>query len=136
MRFADLLDSLPNGLHDAQLRRFEMDYVRKELTFDLDVWIGDMNARVRELYRPARLTLENVAFLVIEPPHPDYPWDEPGEIRIDAGVGQPTQSSSKLPDAPDGASVAWMYLEDLNTFLVFATASASLDWTGPEYARG
>lgn len=136
MRFADLLASLPNGLHDAQLRRFEMDYNRRELTFDLDVWIGNMNADVRELYRPARLRLENVAYLVIEPPHPDYPWDEPGEIRIDAGVGQPTQSSSKLPDAPDDASVAWMYLEDLNTFLVFAAGSASLDWSGPEYDRG
>ncbi len=136
MTFEEVAASLPHGFHDAQLRRFEMDYVHRKLTFDLDVWIGGMNARVRELYRPARLTLENVAFLVIEPPHPDYPWDEPGEIRIDAGVGQPSQSSAKLPDAPVGASVAWMYLEDLNTFLVFAAASASIDWTGPEYDRG
>lgn len=113
-----------------------MDYVRRELTFDLDVWIGGMNADVRELYRPARLRLENVAYLVIEPPHPGYPWDEPGEIRIDAGVGQPTQSSSKLPGAPDGTSVTWMYLGELNTFLIFAAGSASLDWTGPEYDGG
>lgn len=136
MTFEEIAASLPHGFHDAQLRRFEMDYVRRELTFELDVWIGDMNAEVRELYRPARLALKNVAYLVIEPPHPDYPWDEPGEIRIDAGVGQPTQSSSKLPGAPDGTSVAWMYLEDLNTVIIFAAGSASLDWTGPEYARG
>lgn len=72
MTFAEIATSLPHGFHDAQLRRFEMDYVRRELTFDLDVWIGGMSADVRELYRPARLRLVNVAFLTIEPPHPGY----------------------------------------------------------------
>jgi len=40
--------------------------VMRELRFDLVVWVGDMDdSRRRELYRPARLTLDDVAFLVI-----------------------------------------------------------------------
>jgi hypothetical protein len=46
-----------------------------ELQFDLVVWIGDMDdSRRRELYRPACLTVDDVAFLVIEPPDINYPW--------------------------------------------------------------
>ena len=68
MTFEELARTLPNGFHDAELWRFEMDYGRRRLQFDLDLWIGDDGAGARELYRPARVTLDQVAFLVIEPP--------------------------------------------------------------------
>ena len=128
--------SLPNGFHDAELQRFEMDYVHRTLRFALVVWIGDMDdSRRRELYRPARLTLDDVAFLVIEPPDVNYPWLKPGPIRIDTGEGQPHQSSSTLPVAPAGTRTTWMYLGELNTFLLFSAGNASLEWTGPEVDR-
>ncbi len=136
MTFQEAAESLPNGFHDAELLRFEMDYVRRKLQFDLLVWIGDMDdLRRRELYRPTRLTLDDVAFLVIEPPDPAYPWHQPGPIRIDAGEGQPKQSSSSVPSAPKGTSMTWMYLEGLNRFLLFAAGNASIEWTGPEENR-
>ena len=136
MTFKQAAESLPNGFHDAELRRFEMDYVRRRLEFDLDIWIGDMDdEQARELYRPAQLVFGDVAFLVIEAPDVSYPWSKPGPIRIDAGEGQPAQSSSSLPNAPVGTSVVWMYLEELNRFLLFAAGDASLHWTGPEQNR-
>lgn len=136
MTFDDVAASLPNGFHDAELQRFEMDYVHRTLRFDLVVWIGNMDdSRRRELYRPARLTLDGVAFLVIEPPDVNYSWLKAGRIRIDAGEGQPPQSSSTLPAAPAGTQTAWMYLGDLNRFLFFCAGSASLEWTGPEENR-
>ena len=68
MTFEEVAGSLPNGLHDAELHRFDMHYVQRKLQFDLTVWIGDMDdPRNREAYRPARLTCEDGAFLVIEP---------------------------------------------------------------------
>jgi len=86
MTFAQIAASLPNGFHDAELQRFEMDYVHRTLRFDLLVWIGDMDdPRRRELYRQARLMLDVVAFLVIEPPDDNYPWLKAGRLRIDAG---------------------------------------------------
>ena len=100
------------------------------------MWIGDMDDyRRRELYRPARLTLDDVAFLVIEPPDVNYPWLKAGRIRIDAGEGQPPRSSSILPVAPAGSRTTWMYLGELNTFLLFSAGNAALEWTGLEVDR-
>ena len=127
MTFQEVAASLPNGFHDAELHGFGMDYVHRRLQFDLFVWIGDMDASGgRELYRPARVTLDDVAFLVIEPPDSGYPWLDAGPIRIDAGEGQPRQSSSALPNVPRSASISWMYLGELNRFLFFAAANAAL----------
>ena len=136
MTFQEVAALLPNGFHDAELLRFEMDYVHRKLQFDLLVWIGDMDdSQRRELYRPARVTFDNVGFLVIEPPDNDYPWVVPGPVTIDAGEGQPSQSSSTLPTATPGNSTTWMYLKELNRFLLFSAASALLEWTGPEENR-
>jgi hypothetical protein len=136
MTLEETAASLPNGFHDAELQRFEMDYVHRKLRFDLVVWMGEMDdPRDQELYRPARLTLDHVAFLVIEPPDISYPWLKPGRIRIDAGDGQPRQSSSALPVAPAGTTISWMYLGELNTFLLFSAGNASLEWTGFEENR-
>jgi hypothetical protein len=136
MTFKEVAASLPNRFHDAELQRFEMDYVHRTLRFDLVIWIGDMDdSRRRELYRPARLTLDDVAFLVIEPPDINYPWLKAGPIRIDTGEGQPHQSSSTLPVAPPGTRTTWMYLGELNRFLLLSGGNASLEWTGPEENR-
>jgi hypothetical protein len=136
MTFEEVAASLPNGFHDAELQRFEMDYVHRTLRFDLVVWIGDMDdSRCRELCRPARLSLEDVAFLEIEPPDINYPWLKAGPIRIDTGEGQPLQSSSTLSIAPAGTRTTWMYLGELNRFLLFSAGNASLEWTGPEEDR-
>src|SRR3977135_1667872 len=115
MTFEEVAASLPNGFHDAELQRFEMDYVHRTLRFDLIVWIGDMmDSRRRELYRPAHLTLDDVALVVIDAPDVKYPSINAGALRIDAGEGQPPQSSSTLPVAPAGTRTTWMYLGELN----------------------
>jgi hypothetical protein len=93
------------------------------------------DSRRRELYRPARLSVDHMDFLVIEPPDVNCPWLKAGRVRIDAGEGQPPQSSSTLPIAPAGAWTTWIYLEELNTFLFFSAGNASLEWTGPEVNR-
>ena len=136
MTFQETSASLPNGFHDAELHRFEMDYVRRQLRFDLVVWIGDVDDQERrETYRPARVTVDDVAFVVIEPPYADYPGAKTGPIGIDAGEGRLRQSSSALPEASAGTSITWMYLEEMNRFLLFSAGNASLEWTGPEENR-
>lgn len=137
MNFEEVANTLPNGFHDAELRRFEMDYVQRKLHFDLDVWIGDMHnpPEAREIYRPSRVTVEKVAFLVIEPPDASCPWQEPGTITVDAGEGLPCQASSILPEIPAGSQMTWMYMDALNRYLLFAGGKTSLEWTGPEENR-
>ncbi|MGH6930388.1 MAG: hypothetical protein ACREEV_18870, partial [Dongiaceae bacterium] len=64
MTFRQLVASLPNGLHDAELRRFEMDYEQRKLRFEVAIWVGDISdPKRRELYRPAILTFADVACL-------------------------------------------------------------------------
>ncbi len=135
MTFRQLVASLPNGLHDAELRRFELDYEQRKLRFELAIWVGNLSdAKSRELYRPAILTFADVAYLVAEPPAVAIPLNS-GAIRIDAGEGRPKQSSTALPDAPSNTTVTWIYLDDLNTFLMFAAGEATLEWTGPAESR-
>jgi len=93
------------------------------------------DSRRRELYRPARLTLGDGAFLKKKPPDINYPWLKAGPITIDTGEGQPHQSSSTLPVAPAGTRTTWMYLGELNRFLLLSGGNASLEWTGPEENR-
>jgi hypothetical protein len=136
MNFNQLGKTLHNGFHDAELHRLEMDYVRRRLKLELVVWIGHMgDVAARELYRPARVTLADVAFLVIEPPDADSPSLEGGPVVIDTGEGLPRQSASLLPEQPSGTVITWMYIEELNRFLLFAAGSAVLEWIGPEENR-
>lgn len=138
MTFQQVAATLPNGFHDAELEHLQMDYVHRKLQFDLLVWVGDLeDTERREVYRPARLTVDDVGFLVIEPPDPNSPWFKAGSIRIDAGEGHPGHghSSTVLPAAPAGTTITWMYLEELNRFCFFSAGDASLLWTGPEVNR-
>lgn len=136
MTSTEIAQSLPHGFHDAECQRLKMNYVDRALQFDLVVWVGDMgDTKGRERYRPALVTVHDVAYLVLEPPDPKYPWCTPGSMRVDAGEGQPRRSEGVLPAAPVGTSLTWMYMEGLNRFLLFAAGSASLEWTGPEENR-
>lgn len=136
MNFQELAQTLPNGFHDSELRNFEMDYVHRRFHLDLDVWIGEVeNVERREFYRPARLSLDKVAFLIIEPPDTRYDWLDPGSTRIDAGAGCPKQSSCSVPPIPAGSFSVYFYLGELNSFLHVAAEHASLEWTGLEENR-
>ena len=136
MNLIELADTLPNGFHDAEVHSFEMDYVGRVLRFRLEVWIGQMEDEARrELYRLADLTLQEVAYLAIEPPGPGAEWREAGVVCVDVGPGQPAKAAFLVPEAPPGTTAAWFFLLDLNCFLHCAAATAKLQWVGEEHVR-
>lgn len=136
MTFQELAQSLPNGFHDAELHRLEIDYVQQVLRMELVVWIGRMSAReTRELYRPAEVVVEKVSFLIMESPDENSPWNEAGALTIDTGTVVPEECSVQLPSIPAGSSVTRVYVYDWNRSFYFAGASAQLEWTGPEVNR-
>jgi hypothetical protein len=136
MTLEELAWTLPNGFHDAELRRFQMDYVSRTLEMELDVWVGEMESKDRrETYRPAHLTFGSVAYLVIEPPDTRYEWLARAPIRIDFGVGVPSGVSVAIPDHPPECFAGYMYMGELNSFLHFAAESASFEWSGAEVLR-
>ena len=97
MTVDDAIRELPNGLHDAELRKFTMDYSTRQLTLDLDIWIADLHGKdaQRELYRSALLTFDGVGLFVSEPTSDIL--DQDGSVRIDFGKGRPATASSILP---------------------------------------
>jgi len=131
MNVQQLVESFPNGLHDAELLRFEMDYCQRILTFELDIWVGYMHDKLaRETYRRGVLTVERVGCIVIEPPDPDYDWISPGPVTIDVGDGIQSPDAWRIPEIPVGHTFTWMYIGTNNSFLHFSGGDASFEWTG------
>jgi hypothetical protein len=137
MNLTDLAETLPNGFHDAQLHRYQMDFAAERLVIELDVWVGDMEDRARrEAYRPARLTLGAVRSFVMEPPASEDPWLDRGSVTIDTGVGERWEGSGSLPATPPGFFRAHFFIQELNTFFHALAENASLEWLGDEYSWG
>lgn len=136
MTLEELARTLPNGFHDAELRRFQIDYMSRTLEMELDVWVGEMESEDRrEAYRPAHLTFSSVAYLVIEPPDTRYGRLAPAPIRIDSGAGVPSGASVALPGHPPECFAGYLYMGQFNSFLHFAAETASFEWSGAEVLR-
>jgi hypothetical protein len=132
-----LVKSLPNGLHDSELRGLAMDYAAGRMALDIDLWVGDLDDRSRrEAYRSARLTLEDVAFLAIDPPSPPDLWLDPDSIRMDVSFTHPPKSETRVPEPPQGSFRAHFFLDSVNTFVHVIARSAALEWRGEERTRG
>ena len=136
MNLTDLASTLPNGFHDAEVQSFEMDYVHRVLRFRMDVWTsGVEDVGRRELYRPAVLSLREVAYLAIEVPDEKYPWREAGPVSIDVGSGCPAKSAFMPPEVPPNITKSWFFIVDFNCFLHCGAAEAQLEWVGEERVR-
>lgn len=129
MNFEELEASLPNGLHDAQLRHLDVDYTTCTASIELSIWVGDsrgLTRDAREAYRRARITLYKLAFVSVDPPEKS---GGDGELRIDAGPGVAPTTSLKLPSAlPKECFVHWIFVSKWNAFIHVAAETASICW--------
>ena len=134
MSIVDLLDSLPNGLHDAELHCIDVDYVARTANFSLDVWIGDMSQEgtAREAYRHAKVILTGLVYFVVEAPDSRYAFHEARPLRIDAGVEKLASEASSviLPQQlPEGSFTFWIYVTNWNSFIHVAATHASFEYS-------
>ena len=76
MTLEELEETLPNGLHDAEVKRIATDYELRTVTVELAVWVGDIDdpPERREAYRYARIDISGLCFLVMEAPDAKYPF--------------------------------------------------------------
>jgi hypothetical protein len=76
MTLEDIENSLPNGLHDAAMQRFTVDYGQRTLAMEVLVWVGGMkeSGQERERYRRGLIEVSELIFLVMEPPDSKYPF--------------------------------------------------------------
>jgi hypothetical protein len=126
----DVENTLPNGLHDAEVRRVSMDYQERKLTFDLSVWVGDMDdsPERREAYRSAQLVVSDVLFLVMEPPDPSYPFMDTAQLRVDGCEMRKNLDNALLQTLPNDAFVRSLWVNEWNAFIHIAAKNANMVW--------
>lgn len=132
MTLDELYRTLPNGFHDAEIKRTILDYENGTASLTLDVWVGDMEGSPsgRELYRLAELTLEGLAFWIIQPPYPDYLslLPLPGSVRIDISGAEHVPSAIRELPVPAGSFINAICVGDWNSFIYLAAQNARLTW--------
>jgi hypothetical protein len=129
MTIEELAAILPNGFHDARLKRLEVNYELNSVQFYLELWTGDLDASdeaKRERYTPCQLTLRGLVFCIIEPPI--YSAYEAGDLRIDihalADVKKPLKT--KIPERPDGVHASMIFVTDWNACMYVAYRDAQI----------
>ncbi len=134
MTLDELAATLPHGFHDAEVNGLRIDYIRREVTIDLAVWVGDLwsdEPDERECYRPGSLILSGLHFCCIEPPSPDYPSRAGVAVTIDTGSVESLAAppAARLPrDLPAGSFTNWFFVNEWNAFIYIAASHASLRW--------
>lgn len=82
MTLEQIENTLPNGLHDAQIASLYIDYKRACLTFEVEVLVGlpGQPHPECESYRRGRLSFEPMYYCSIEYPQPGVPFEQPGLV--------------------------------------------------------
>ncbi len=138
MNLADLEQQLPNGFHDAEVSRISIDFLARNATLELEIWIGDMACPPedgREVYRAARLELLGLAYLAMEPPDPNYGYlkeRQPGPLDIDLSY---VLSAEGHPLTQPGEFNARFFVYPWNSFIELSAVDARLTWTFEAYDR-
>jgi hypothetical protein len=124
--FEALLDTLPSGLHDADLGSLTVDFAAAEVACVLNADLSDPDDPATEgTYRPARLVFKGVSFVVIEARSVDVAM-LPGWI--DGGSGSPSTVPRPELAASSGGFLAWIYLQSTGGFIRIGARGASLEW--------
>lgn len=130
MTFEEIENSLPNGLHDAEVHRLTVDYAKRTLTAELDVWVGDADDPPDRLetYRAARIDVEGLLFLIMEPPDPKYPFDKSVNLTIDGCDKRESLNAELLNSIPGNGFFRSFWVREWNAFIHLAGANARFSW--------
>lgn len=131
MNLEEIQQSLPNGLHDAQIIRISLDYVKREVRLDLEISWSDPDDDL-EIWRSATLVFASFLYCIIEAPDPEYPFATRKGLLVDAGSeDRASQSGTQLPEQlPKGAFKCWFYVNDWNSFIHLAALNAEITLHG------
>lgn len=133
MTLEELENTLPNGLHDSEIKSIEIDYVQRSTTLKLSVFVGELNApsEIREAYKEALLVITGLQYLIIEPPNENYPFAESKALWIDARDMSKNLNPSLLASLPEGSFVRSFFVNEWNSFVHLAGTNVELTWKGP-----
>jgi hypothetical protein len=126
----ELEDTLPNGLHDSELRSILIDYVQRMVTMQLSVFVGHPDAPLeqREAYKEASLVISGLLFAVIEPPDPGYRFAKPASLRTDACDASKNLNPGLISALPADSFVRSLFVNEWNAFVHLAGLKAEILW--------
>lgn len=117
----ELERALPNGFHDAQLRSFRVDLLRRRLVFELDICVADPEkGTLDERYRRALLEVGASGCFSVEAPDSRYPFRDPGPVRIDLSLERGASDA--------GSEKARFFINEWNSFITVEVHGALLTW--------
>lgn len=131
MNIAELVDSLPNGFHDAELLRTEVDFVKRTACLHLDLLVGlpdGTSDLAREGYRTAKVTVDGLRYLAIDAPDRNHGLDAP--LAVTFGLGEPPGQRRETQQLQSGESQFWFYAAAWNSYIQIAGGDTRLDWSG------
>jgi hypothetical protein len=124
--FEALLNTLPNGLHDAELVSLAIDLGQAEVDCAVLADLSDPDDPSSEgRHRPVRLHFTGVSFVALDPPELEVA--ALGHAWIDAGGGHAATSPRPAPPAPDDGFLAWIFLQETNGFICLGARHASIE---------
>lgn len=130
MTLEQIETTLPSGFHDARLRRVDIDYQARAARIDLVLDAGDPGSEDlagREAWRAARLVLEDLLFIVFEPPA-TRPESYAGEAWITSSSPATTDQRRRLPRVPPGYFCHAFFASNWNAHVFAAARDARLVW--------
>jgi hypothetical protein len=122
--FQELERTLPNGLHDAELLKIDIDNKRRQAILELNLDVS-MSEDAREQYRRGRITFSGVEFVAIDPPAGENAF---GVSSINAGTGQPVTAPCSVPDLPKDCFLCWLFVVRSNSFIRIAARTVTHEW--------
>src|SRR2546430_17323890 len=122
MTLEKIADFLPNGFHDAFLKRTQVDYVNREAELELEVWVGDLMSKEptsREAYRAGKLRLAGLRRYTVEAPNREYLDEEHNGQKIDLAPPEYDRKSysPQEPLPASGFAGAFIFTDEMNSFL-------------------
>jgi hypothetical protein len=130
----EIENTLLNGFHDALLEGLSIDFAARSATMDIELWVGSLESSAeaeREARRKARLSLDDIIYLVIDPPDSKYLSLEKGSLWIDGGIHHEERSPSlpvPMECLPNDAFTRWFFVKDWNSFIYLAARGATFEW--------
>lgn len=131
MNIEEVEKSLPNGLHDAVMRKHVVDYENRTLEFDIDVWVGDLDSKdeeEREKYKSGKLKFEGLEYFVIEPPSDVKVLFEPFSFSAGNPEVDKIKASVILPEAPAGTFRAFFFIYKLEAFMHICASKVEFNY--------
>lgn len=132
MTLEQLEQSLPNGLHDAQIRRVEMDYEHARLVLRVKVWVGllDQPPPERDRYRDGNIVFEGVQLFSIELPQPGSAFRHPGSVWFSYERTTPGVVPATVADGLRAGTQSYsLFVQDWLSCIQIATSEVGFSWS-------